>query len=76
MIDSLSTIAAHVASTLPDSITARKEILVALANILTTKHRAFSAVQAQLATIQTLEQLQKELPLQFSSSVKSVVRKE
>lgn len=65
MIDTLSTLANHVANTLPDSISARKEVLIALANVITSSHPAFKFVSAQLAAIETVERLQRELPLQF-----------
>lgn len=66
MRDSLSIISTHCAQTLPDSLSARKELLVALITILTAEHPAHKLIAAQLAAIEAIESLQKELPLKFT----------
>lgn len=60
----------HVSETLPDSIARRKELLQSLISIIGEQHRAFESVCAQLAAIEKLELLQKELPLKFSTVAK------
>lgn len=68
MIDSYSTIFAHVARTLPDSLSERKRLLQALDSVLPTRHPAARHVAAQLAAIAGVEQLQQELPMHFESA--------
>lgn len=49
----------------------RKELLEALANLISPKHPALAVVEAQLAALVTIEQLQDRLqtvlPLKFKS---------
>lgn len=63
MRDSVTTIVLHCTATLPDSTPARKELLVALGNIVSPKHPAFDLVASHLRVIETSQRLQKELPL-------------
>jgi hypothetical protein len=64
MLDSYSVIYRHVAATLPDSITARKVLLEALRNVL-AKGPIRDTVDAQLAAITSVEQLQAEFKFRF-----------
>ncbi len=64
-MDSLSRLARHVAETLPDSISERKELLTALAHVVTEGHPALVSIHAQLASLETIERLQSELPFKF-----------
>jgi hypothetical protein len=66
MTDAVSILASHVASTLPDSISKRKTLLMALRDVLPAKHPARIQVIAQLGTLTALEIMQSELPLKFS----------
>lgn len=68
MSDPCSILYAHVAQTIPDSLNARKRVLTALMDILAPNHPACAHVQAQLAALATIEQLQRELPLKFVTS--------
>jgi len=65
MRDSMTILVAHVAATLPDSITARKELLVAIATVITAHHPCFPMVRDQLDAIARIENSQKQLPLTF-----------
>jgi hypothetical protein len=64
MLDSVTTIVLHCAATLPESAPARKELLVALGNIVSIKHPAFDLIRGHLSMLEIEERLQKELPLQ------------
>lgn len=66
MTDSISILAEHAARTLPDSLPERKRILKAIRNLLKPKHPAYANIIAQLATLESAEKLQSELPLRFS----------
>jgi len=64
----LDVILAHAASTMPDSLAQRREILRAMEKILTHEHEALAAVQSQLAALDAIDALQAELPLKFQPS--------
>ncbi len=66
MSDALSLITAHCARTMPDSLSDRKALLMAIKAILTNQHPAMKSVAAQLAAIEQVEMLQAELPLKFN----------
>ena len=68
MTDSISILAEHVAGTLPDSLAARKRVLVALRTVLKTNHPAYTPVTRQIAALAALEELQAELPLNFNAA--------
>jgi hypothetical protein len=65
MNDSLTILSRHVAATLPDSLIHRRELLVAMRNLLKASHRAYKPISDQIAAIDAISQLQNELPLQF-----------
>ena len=66
MTSSIAILAEHVAGTLPDSITARKKVLVALLAVLKSNHRAYLPVRRQIKALEEIELLQRQLPLNFN----------
>ena len=65
MKNSIDTLCEHAANTLPDSISQRKTVLRAMEKVLRGEHPVLRNVQAQLAAIAAVEQLQAELPMKF-----------
>ena len=68
MQDSILILTQHAAATLPDSIAARRRVLAAMLRVLKSSHRAYAHVAKQLAALETMEQLQAQLPLQFTEA--------
>lgn len=64
-------LAEHAANTLPDSISARREVLKAILENLTTAHPAHLNIRAHLAALDTAENFQRELPLKFKEASQS-----
>lgn len=58
----------HVSKTLPDSLTKRKELLLAVKMVLPRNHPARAHVMAQIASLEAVEIMQHELPLKFQSA--------
>ncbi|HEY4415932.1 MAG TPA: hypothetical protein VGO57_09590 [Verrucomicrobiae bacterium] len=48
----------HVLSTLPDSISRRREVILALRAKITAAHPAWKNINAQLAALDTIDELQ------------------
>jgi hypothetical protein len=65
MSNPIQILAEHAASTLPDSIVARKRLLRAIQNCLTDSHPGMKNVRKQLALLESMGTLQEELPLKF-----------
>jgi hypothetical protein len=61
----IETLCRYAAVNLPDSISERKAVLLALSKVLKPHHPVYREVQASLAVIQTLEKLQNQLPIHF-----------
>ena len=57
----------HAAKTLPDSLGDRRDVLAALARALHTDHPAHRDAQAQLAAIDAVETLERQLQTRFES---------
>jgi hypothetical protein len=64
-INPIETLCRHAAVNLPDSISERKTVLLALGKVLKPHHPVYREVQASLAVIQTLEKLQNQLLIHF-----------
>jgi hypothetical protein len=61
----IETLCRHAAASLPDSISERKIVLVALEKVLKPQHPVYRDVQANLAAIEAAEKLQRELHIHF-----------
>ena len=61
----IETLCRHAAASLPDSISERKTVLVALEKVLKPQHPVYRDVQANLAAIEAAEKLQRELHIHF-----------
>src|ERR1700677_3765732 len=61
----IETLCRHSAASLPDSISERKTVLVALEQVLKPQHPVYREVQANLAAIEAAEKLQRELHIHF-----------
>jgi hypothetical protein len=61
----IETLCRHAAASLPDSISERKTVLVALEKVLKPQHRVYRDVQANLAALEAAEKLQRELYIHF-----------
>ncbi len=68
-MNALNTLLAHASATLPDNITERKNLLKAMDRVMTPQHPAYAGVAAQLAAIETMEQMQRDLPLLFKAEI-------
>jgi len=64
MLSPYDIIFAHVV--MPDSIIERKKVLQAMKAVVTPKHDAYATIVSQLAALDKVEALQKELPLKFT----------
>lgn len=64
--DSYAVLFAHVARTLPDSITERIALLTALARVLPDQHAAQPTITAMVQAMTLQEELQARLPLAFT----------
>lgn len=64
--DSYAVLFAHVARTLPDSITERIALLAALARVLPSHHAAQPTITAMVQAMTLQEELQARLPLAFT----------
>lgn len=71
MNDPIAILAEHAAETLPDSISKRKLVLTAILKVIKPQHRAFKNLNAQLATLEAAEALQRDLPLMFHSQTRN-----
>ena len=69
MTDPLDIVLTHAIETLPDSISARKQLLRAMSHVITEKHPAYNAVMSQIAVIESLEELQAKLPIQLKGPI-------
>ena len=68
--DSLTILTAHVADTLPDSIEARRKVLLALKSVMTARHPAMKWVDHKLALIQQMQEAQIALSAEFAALIK------
>ena len=62
----IETLCRHAAVNLPDSITERKTVLLALGKILKPQHPVYHEVQASLAALNAVEKLQRDLHVHFT----------
>lgn len=68
MTDPIATLAQHVACTLPDSLSRRKAVLLALRAVMKSSHPACNDINHQIKALAAIEQLQAELPLHFKKT--------
>ncbi len=64
----IETLCRHAAVSLPDSISERKTVLLALGKILKPQHPVYRDVRANLAAIQAVEKLQCDLHAHFTTT--------
>lgn len=63
MTDPYTTIFLHISRTLPDSLSARRELLVATRALMKVTHPAAKDIDAQIAVIEAIDKLQGQLTL-------------